>query len=143
MENFMEMPTLPRKTRVPFKLKDFIKEKQQPISVEEKYKSIYFETIAKIFDEIKNRLNDDSIAPILLIERIIKGKNHKNNLDDLIKLNLYNQYIDFETLKIELITWKHVFSLYKKEIGSDLTKISEISTFFDQRVSLQPIIFSK
>ena len=126
-ENSMGQPKLPRRTRIPNKFKDTLKECETFASTEERFKSIYYETITKVIDEISTRFENESLAPLLQIERILKGTSEENDLISISKLNYYNNMIKFDHLKAELISWKQYLKIRSNDRKYDLSTISDIS----------------
>jgi hypothetical protein len=124
-ENAMRQPELPRQTCVPIKFKNSIKPNTTFKSAKERFKSIYFETIAKVIDEISNRFQDEMLAPLILIENILKGTHEENNVNELSDLSFY--MIQFEQLKIEILSWKQLPKIRKTDKKYDLSTISDIT----------------
>jgi hypothetical protein len=63
----MGQSKLPRRTRIPNKFKDTLKECETFASTQERFKTIYYETITKVIDETRTRFENESLAPLLQI----------------------------------------------------------------------------
>ena len=90
-------PKLHRVGRVPEKLKKYehsIKVKESFSSVEQRYKSLYFEIVNKHIYEIKTRFSDDTMDHVRIMARIIKLGDLKDS-KKLQDCNLQDSLIDF------------------------------------------------
>ena len=113
-DHSMDQPILPRNIRVPDKLKDSIKQNKSFSSAEERFKSIYYETLEKVINDLRNRFTDETLAPLILIECILKTEHKETDLEKLVELDFYNDLVNFDLLKNEIVLWTHDLKKKKK-----------------------------
>jgi hypothetical protein len=87
------------------------------------FREKFFQIEDAIISEITMRFNDQTIEPLFLMERIIKGAHLVNDLDTLERLNFYNHLIDFNQLQKEMLTWKHSLNKLQSELANDNSSI--------------------
>ena len=136
-DHSMDQPILPRNIRVPDKLKDSIKQNKSFSSAEERFKSIYYETLEKVINDLRNRFTDETLAPLILIECILKTEHKETDLEKLVELDFYNDLVNFDLLKNEIVLWTHDLKKRKKMKENDLITISYITKLFrDEKLGL-------
>ena len=107
--------TISRQLRIPSQFKDSVKESKSYSTVENKFKSIYLETITKIIDDTNQRFEDETLPPLMLIERIIKDENKETYLEKLNQMKYYHDLLNFNLLKLEFVSWIQHLGLSKEK----------------------------
>ena len=95
-ERNLKLPVLPRQSKVPNRYKDCesnLIQKPTFSTPEEMYRAAYYDAINTVIREIDFRFNNKSLAPFLLMEKIIKWS--EDQLKELIDLKYYDHLIDF------------------------------------------------
>lgn len=127
-DNDLDEPSLPRQRKATSRYKTFLPEVPQFRSVKEKYQHIYFKILEITVKEINERFQDETLDLVLLIARIIKGYSKNEDFERLKNLDYYNNLINFESLRKELISWK--FCLDKFKDKTNLDSIVSIADLF-------------
>ena len=133
--NNTELPSISRKIRVPAKLQGELKERPVFKNAKDKFKNINNETIKSIINEIDTRFDDDTLTPLIKIEKIVKGNGVKGDLLVLKNLKYYENLVNFELLDREILTWINCLKSYANDEKYDLNTISSISQLFRDEVN--------
>ena len=132
--NQIEEPSLSRQKKIPSRFENFLPAVPTFSSAKDNFFSIYYELINTLIREIQDRFEDDSLIPLLIMERILKGKENDCDFQDLKNLEYYNCLIDFQILAKELITWKSTLGNYTNKKKYNFGSISIIVRAFIEEV---------
>ena len=127
----LEQPSLPRRKRAPKKMRDYygsLSTDHACDTVEQYYKTQFFEVIDLLTTQIKDRFDQDTLKYLISIEDLVvhaaKGEDIAidQELEDKIK-----QDLNVDGLKREL----QILSKYIPEVDPSLKDVSSISTVID------------
>ena len=96
----MDQPILQRNIREPDKFKDSIKQNKSFSSAKERFKSICYETLEKGINYLRNIFTDETLAPLILIECILKSEHNETDLEKLVYHDFYNNLVNFDLSKM-------------------------------------------